>query len=75
MSLIGQHILAPSTGARSCPFGLGFHNLDSKRTGMKLSTTDYVVIILFFAVNLGIGIYYARRGGRSVNEFFLNKAT
>jgi len=39
---------------------------------MKLSTTDYVVIVLFFAVNLGIGIYYARRGGRSVNEFFLS---
>jgi Na+/proline symporter len=39
---------------------------------MKLSTTDYVVIVLFFAVNLGIGLYYARRGGRNINEFFLS---
>jgi Na+/proline symporter len=39
---------------------------------MKLSTTDYAVIVLFFAANLGIGLYYARRGGKSVSEFFLS---
>lgn len=39
---------------------------------MKLSTTDYAVIVAFFAVNLGIGLYYARRGGKSVSEFFLS---
>ena len=39
---------------------------------MKLSTTDYAVILVFFAVNLGIGLYYARRGGKSVSEFFLS---
>jgi Na+/proline symporter len=39
---------------------------------VKLSTTDYAVIVAFFAVNLGIGLYYARRGGKSVSEFFLS---
>ncbi len=39
---------------------------------MKLSTTDYAVIVAFFAVNLGIGLYYARRGGTSVSEYFLS---
>ena len=39
---------------------------------MKLSAVDYGVIALFFAVNLGIGLYYARRGGTSLGEFFLS---
>ncbi len=39
---------------------------------MTLSTGDIAVIIAFFAVNLGIGLYFARRGGKSVGEFFLS---
>ena len=39
---------------------------------MTLSRTDDVVIVLFFALNLGIGLYFARRGGKSVGEFFLS---
>jgi SSS family solute:Na+ symporter len=39
---------------------------------MKLSAVDYAVIALFFTVNLGIGLYYARRGGTSLGEFFLS---
>ncbi|MBD5633590.1 MAG: Na+:solute symporter [Candidatus Eremiobacteraeota bacterium] len=39
---------------------------------MTLSTADYVVIFAFFAINLGIGLYFARRGGTSVSEFFLS---
>ena len=39
---------------------------------MTLSTADYGVIFAFFAVNLGIGLYFARRGGKSVSEFFLS---
>ena len=39
---------------------------------MTLSTADYAVIAAFFAVNLGIGLFYARRGSRSVGEFFLS---
>ncbi len=39
---------------------------------MTLSTADYVVIVAFFALNLGIGLYYARLGGKSLSEFFLS---
>ena len=39
---------------------------------MQLQTADYLVIAVFFAVNIGIGIYYARRGGKSLGEFFLS---
>jgi Na+/proline symporter len=43
-----------------------------ERRGMTLSPADYAVIIAFFAVNLGIGLYFARRGGTSIGEFFLS---
>jgi SSS family solute:Na+ symporter len=39
---------------------------------MTLSPADYAVIVAFFAINLGIGLYYARRGGKSLGEFFLS---
>ncbi len=39
---------------------------------MTLSAADYAVIIGFFAINLSIGLYYARRGGKSLGEFFLS---
>ena len=39
---------------------------------MKLSAADYAVVVAFFAVNLGIGLYYARRGGKSLSEYFLS---
>src|SRR5919109_4346148 len=39
---------------------------------MKLSVFDWSVIAAYFLFNLGIGIYYARRAGRSTTEFFLS---
>jgi len=39
---------------------------------MALSTADYAVIVAFFAINLGIGLAFARRGGKSLGEFFLS---
>jgi SSS family solute:Na+ symporter len=39
---------------------------------VTLSAADYAVIIGFFALNLGIGLYFARRGGTSLGEFFLS---
>ena len=39
---------------------------------MKLSPLDDAVIVAFFAVNLGIGIAFAKRGGASLGEFFLS---
>ncbi len=39
---------------------------------MQLDRLDYFVIAAFFLTNLAIGIYYARRGSKSLNEFFLS---
>ena len=39
---------------------------------MRLSLIDWVVIISFFALNVGIGLAYARRAGGSTSEFFLS---
>ncbi|HVA37431.1 MAG TPA: sodium:solute symporter family protein [Candidatus Dormibacteraeota bacterium] len=39
---------------------------------MHLTAIDWAVIVGFFAVNIAIGLWYARRGGRSVGEFFLS---
>ncbi|MBC5820453.1 MAG: Na+:solute symporter, partial [Candidatus Eremiobacteraeota bacterium] len=39
---------------------------------MTLSAADWAVVAGFFAVNLGIGLYYARRGGKSIGEFFVS---
>jgi len=39
---------------------------------MHLTALDWVVIAGFFAANVGIGLFYGRRGGKSVSEFFLS---
>jgi solute:Na+ symporter, SSS family len=39
---------------------------------MVLTVTDWVVIGAYFALNLGIGVYYARRARGSTAEFFLS---
>ncbi|HXP92195.1 MAG TPA: sodium:solute symporter family protein [Candidatus Binatia bacterium] len=39
---------------------------------MKLGPIDYAVIAAFFALNLAIGLYYSRRGGTSLSEYFLS---
>jgi Na+/proline symporter len=39
---------------------------------MALSGLDIAVIVAFFAINLGIGLYFARGSGKSVAEFFLS---
>ena len=39
---------------------------------MALSSLDIAVIVAFFAINLGIGLYFARGSGKSVGEFFLS---
>ncbi|MGH7684014.1 MAG: sodium:solute symporter family transporter, partial [Vulcanimicrobiaceae bacterium] len=39
---------------------------------MQLRPLDWGVIAIFFAINLGIGAYYARRGSKSLSEYFLS---
>jgi SSS family solute:Na+ symporter len=38
---------------------------------MILSALDWIIIVLYFVVSAGIGVWYASRAGRSVNDFFL----
>ncbi|MGA3205602.1 MAG: sodium:proline symporter, partial [Bryobacteraceae bacterium] len=39
---------------------------------MQLTSLDWLVVVLYFAFNIGIGFYYKSRAGSSVNEFFLS---
>ena len=39
---------------------------------MVLETIDWIIIAIFFAILLGIGIYASRTAGKSVSEFFLS---
>ena len=32
---------------------------------------DYLVVLLYFAVVLGVGLYFVRRAGKSTDDFFL----
>lgn len=39
---------------------------------MTLTLLDWIVIASYFLINLGIGLYYARRSSSSTSEFFLS---
>jgi SSS family solute:Na+ symporter len=39
---------------------------------MQLAPIDWIIIAAYFALSLAIGLYYARRAGRSTEEFFLS---
>ncbi len=39
---------------------------------MQLTSIDWIVIVVYFAVNLAIGFYYMRRASGNVSEFFLS---
>eukprot|EP01089_Gocevia_fonbrunei_P002013 TRINITY_DN1197_c0_g1_i1.p1 TRINITY_DN1197_c0_g1~~TRINITY_DN1197_c0_g1_i1.p1 ORF type:complete len:611 (-),score=60.49 TRINITY_DN1197_c0_g1_i1:21-1853(-) len=42
---------------------------------MELSTLDYSIIIVFFSVVLGIGIYVSKKSGKDTSEYFLSGRT
>ncbi|HON80170.1 MAG TPA: sodium:proline symporter, partial [Spirochaetota bacterium] len=37
-----------------------------------LTTLDIIILALYFALSIGIGIFYSRRAGRNTEEFFLS---
>jgi Na+/proline symporter len=39
---------------------------------VQLTAIDWLVVALYFALNVGIGFYYKARAGSSVSEFFLS---
>jgi SSS family solute:Na+ symporter len=39
---------------------------------MKLTLLDWAVIVLYFLISLGIGLYYRRKATKSVSDFFVS---
>ena len=39
---------------------------------MQLTAIDWLVVAIYFVLNIGIGFYYKARAGSSVSEFFLS---
>ncbi len=39
---------------------------------MQLTAIDWLVVALYFVLNIGIGFYYKARAGSSISEFFLS---
>jgi SSS family solute:Na+ symporter len=39
---------------------------------MRLATVDWLFIGWYFVLSIGIGLYYSRRAGRSVSEYFVS---
>ncbi|HUI31136.1 MAG TPA: sodium:solute symporter family protein [Candidatus Acidoferrales bacterium] len=39
---------------------------------MQLTYVDWIVIALYFAFNLGVGLYYRKRATQSVSDFFVS---
>jgi Na+/proline symporter len=39
---------------------------------MALSPLDIAVVVAFFAINLGIGLWYARGSGKNIGEYFVS---
>lgn len=39
---------------------------------MQLALVDWIVIGLYFAISLGIGLYYRRKATKSVSDFFIS---
>ncbi len=42
---------------------------------MKLATVDWLFIVWYFLLSIGIGLYYSKKAGRSVSEYFLSGRT
>lgn len=39
---------------------------------MQLTAVDWAVVVLYFAINILIGLYYRARAGKNISEFFLS---
>jgi SSS family solute:Na+ symporter len=39
---------------------------------MALTAIDWAIVVAYFALSIGIGLYFTKRGGESLNEYFLS---
>lgn len=49
-----------------------FSPFNSCRMSVYISTLDWVIIIAYLVISLGIGVLMSKRGGRSMGDFFLS---
>src|SRR5213082_277289 len=47
-------------------------SLREARALMRLTLADWLVVALYFLFNIGVGLYYKRRAGKSTAEYFLS---
>jgi len=39
---------------------------------MKLAAVDWIFIVWYFILSIGIGLYYSKKAGKSISEYFLS---
>lgn len=39
---------------------------------MKLAAVDWIFIVWYFVLSIGIGLYYSKKAGKSISEYFLS---
>ena len=39
---------------------------------MNLSAIDWAIVVAYFALSMGIGILFTKKGGESLEEYFLS---
>ena len=40
---------------------------------MKISALDWTLVVIYFILALGVGVYFAKRGGASIIEYFTSE--
>lgn len=48
------------------------HHRSTGRTAMQLTLIDYVIIVAYLAIILMIGLYFRKRAGSNMSEYFLS---
>jgi solute:Na+ symporter, SSS family len=43
-----------------------------RETGMSISLIDWAIVAAYFVLSAGIGFYFTRRGGESLDQYFLS---
>ncbi len=72
----GTPLLPHIGGTRGCRIGIcdvlpiGTSHLESE--AMNLAVIDWVLVFWYLILAVGIGLYYSRRAGRSISDFFVS---
>ncbi|MEP6989962.1 MAG: sodium:proline symporter, partial [bacterium] len=39
---------------------------------MNLSAVDWAIVVAYFALSMGIGLFFTKKGGENIEEYFLS---